>query len=705
MKLALFAEGVGPAEAMIIDNAKANGHEVSIFRPADNFWLTFARGRAPQVHPQVFQTIATLPSSIIRRTEIQRALETLEVDFVIGTGLAGASVTAATVAGPSASVLFRGDLDFSSARGSLSSAFQMLNDNGTRIFLDDEFEMDKALGKGSRLPHLLNPRPILGRSRVLARRVGKHVGILFDPQLSEESIDIFVDNLKAVVGDEVDEITPLAISSLYSRHEIRRKNSLSDNLHSRLGQFTHLVFLGSSRDAGPVLAALKPDWDKIAVEATVGMRGLCERIGFTNLARGVRLVQVTADVLHQPETDLGDLPPAIEDSSNEVSRDFAQELFERWAKPVSWDYEELAALQSDQPLNVFYSVGSLSDDSSGARPQRVRNMAREMEKLGPTIRMFSTGNNTARRSRLVSQALAKGRKAGVFYGENSTSPLAEEDVLEDLVSTISKFRAAGGQTAWFVRDMHWLEEKFDIWTDSKRAALVRSGRRELERLESVVEVLAAPSKDSGEGFNEMLKEHNHQAIDWLPLPPGVALENVPEGRTAIKREGTTLLYAGGIGDIYGMDNYLEAAAKLAQEGYFLDFVVRAREVDSLFARLHELGLKDDSAVRIIHADLENYIPRTELCIGTILLDSDYARFAFPYKTMSMIERRFPILTYADMSIASFVEEASVGVKCERSVESIMDGVKRIESSDHNFTFEEAQKLNSWGERLRSVFQS
>lgn len=703
MKLALFAEGVGPVEAMILDNAKMNGHEVSVFRPADSAWVTFAAGRAPDPElSKVVHTLNSVPAALTRKTLVDRALDRLGAEFVLGVGVEGAAYAAATSNVSSASVLYRGDLDYSSRRAEKTAAFALLNNNASLLFMDDEFEMDKALGKDSRLPHLLNPLPIIGNEPVLSRESGIRVGVLHASSLTPEYVETFVHNVQVMLGETRADVTAVPISSMYSRHEIRRKHSLLDNLHSRLGDFTHLVILGTCREAAPVLAAMRPDWDRIVVEGTVGLQQACQRLGFGALGRGIRLVEKLIETIDAVPSNSESV---ICEISAPTNRDYISEIVNRANLILPWDYEELSALESVEPLNIFYSVGAITDNSSGARPQRVRNTALQVMSQGPTIRMFGSGTNTSRRSRLIEEELAAGRQANVFYGENSTSPIVGEQALRGLVSTIQKFGQAGGKSTWFVRDLHWLESSVDAWDVDHRNELITNGSRELELVGSVVDNLAAPSSSAGEGFNQLLSENGFATRTWVSVSPGVATANVPQHAPDYADDGTTLLYAGGIGDVYGMHNYLQAISHLADEGYYLDFIVRATEADSLLEHLHEEGLHDESKVRIIHADLENYLPRTKVCVGTILLDSEYAKFAFPYKTVSMIERGFPILTYSDMGIAEFVEQEKVGVTCERSAEGIAAGVRKIEREMSSFDFVGAQERNSWAERLKAADRS
>src|SRR5699024_9680605 len=146
-------------------------------------------------------------------------------------------------------------------------------------------------------------------------------------------------------------------------------------------------------------------------------------------------------------------------------------------------------------------------------------------------------------------------------------------------------------------------------------------------------------------------------------------QNILDDRALISRDGITLLYTGGISEIYGMELYLSALSQLS-ESVLLDFVVRKPEAAPLREALDRLGLLDTERTRILHTTMDLYRPRTSRTLGMVLLDSRYAKFAFPYKTVTMIERGYPILCFSDMGIADFVTSNRLGCAVERSAEAI-----------------------------------
>lgn len=165
----------------------------------------------------------------------------------------------------------------------------------------------------------------------------------------------------------------------------------------------------------------------------------------------------------------------------------------------------------------------------------------------------------------------------------------------------------------------------------------------------------------------------------------------------------TVVYSGGIGEIYRMDNFLRAVQILNENDFFFDFIVRKDEQSQLEESLLDCGIVIGDRVRLLNVDFEDYVPRTSKAIGVVLLDGDYAKFSFPYKTMSFIEKRFPVLTYDDMAISDFVTDENIGLSCGRSTPNIMDALMKLAvMEDIEFEFDVSQESNSWKSRLAPI---
>lgn len=691
-KVLLLTRGFGPAQAQVYSSLRSAGHVVEIL-DVNGHWL---RGGA---EIPLWMRGYRLRRSPLATGYMMQFIESRKVDQVIAMGLEPGAFAGENIARPFIPWLLRGSLDFSAARIGMGTDFSVLNSSAGRLLLDDEWEMDKASAKGSTVPHLRTPQLLGSGHAVLSRDAQPKVALLHPHDMAVERLEIYRETLAAVLGRTP--VVPVQVESLYRARDLGRDRRLEPTARARLEGYTHAVLLGTSPHYGAVLGTLAGDWPRIAVEQTIGSGNLAGDLGLKNSARGLKLATVVREMVSgEVETAPGvTRHPRLTHDGEDVL-DVLNELM---AISVPPGYEELAAMKSSGPLNVFYSVAGLQDRTNGARPQRIRNMAEAMDEQQPALRIFSSDNGFSRRARALQAMLEKGRPAGLFYGENSTSPIASERAVDQLQRLMDDFRAAGGRSAWFVRDFHWLDT-IDGYLDEDalRDEVTRRGLKELRQIGDRADVLLAPCAESGEGFNRLLTEHGESAREWKPMPPAVAAANVMDAASLDPAEdGTTLLYAGGLNSVYGMDLYLTAIRDQVDE-FLLDFVVREDDVPFLHSLLERHGLADASdRVRIQTMPLDLYRPRTTTCLGMILLDSEYARFSFPYKTVSMIERGFPILCYDDMAIADFVCRLSVGVACARTPEGIRQGIERLTAARAP-GLAEARHTQTWNARVNEL---
>mgnify|MGYP001130131505 CR=1 FL=1 len=688
----LLTRSPGPAEAQVFSSLRNSGHEIHVL-DVNGQW--FRGGKRVPLWMKGYR----LRRSALATSYMTQFIESKGVDRVIALGLEAAAFAAENVVVPFIPWLMRGSLDFSSARTGLADDFAVLNTATDRLLLDDEWEMDKAGAKDSTVAHLLTPLLLGDGQPVLSDDSGTRVALIHPHAMDSERVETYRENLSAALDGA--EAVPVEAESLYRGRDLSRDRLLAPTLRTRLEGYSHAVFVGTSRHYSAVLGSLTGQWDRVIVEETIGNGNLARDLGLPRVARGLR---ISAEL--QRMVAGGSPATVAERTASPRTVDHGDDLLSAldriMERTVARDFEELAALQGTDPLDVFYSVAPLQDRTNGARPQRIRNMAEAFDRPEAAIRLYSSGGGFRRRAEAVHRLIAEGRPIGVFYGENSTSPIASTDAVDDLERLMDEIRQAGGRCAWFVRDLHWLDEVDGYLDDEEmRSELTARGLQELRQIGDRAEMLLAPSEASGDGFNRLLTTHGETAREWVPLPPAVAGANVVDaGDIRPVAEGTTLLYAGGMNSVYGMDDYL-AAVSDGGTGYLLDFVVREEEADYLRTCLGRHGLLDQERVRILTVPLDLYRPRTAACLGIVLLDSDYARFSFPYKTVSMIERGFPVLCYQDMGIADFVREHRVGLGCDRTAESIREGIEQLVADgapglDHTRTSE------TWDHRVRTV---
>src|SRR5699024_510561 len=135
-----------------------------------------------------------------------------------------------------------------------------------------------------------------------------------------------------------------------------------------------------------------------------------------------------------------------------------------------------------------------------------------------------------------------------------------------------------------------------------------------------------------------------------------------------------LVYAGGYGDIYRMDTLVTALRQSTVRPH-VSWFIRAGDMPQLVEDLrHGVSTVDGTSSRrdtvpipAAHVDTDtvpvghsiatteflHFDPRDERSMGLVLLDSDYAKDAFPRKLMSYLEKRIPVAVFDDMGVANF----------------------------------------------------
>lgn len=699
----LLTTGTGPAEGLLLQDLRDSGHVVDVLDVASHAWLRRRPGLAPApLYPWTGTHALRAAGAQIAR-EMRRVTAAGAYDAILASGLGAAGFAARHVEEEFIPLLRRGDLDFSAARRHAEEDFAALTRAVDRLFLEDEWEFDKALSKGSWSAHLRHPRICLAPQTLAplaAEAETPSVVVLHPEHVDADRLAAQMEALQTAV-DTVPgaSLRSLSASALYRTRDLAAGRAFDAVAATRLGGATHVVLVGSSRDHAAVGELLVGTGfaERLVVEDTIGSGAWAAGHPGVRTGRGLRLVTELAAALR------GGLEPhSAVDTVDAGTTDLLSAYRAAMAGRVDRTFEDLAVLRHDGPLDVFFSTSPLEDRTDGARPQRVRNMNDALSEPAAALRLSSVPGVFDRRLRVLDEALAAGRPLGLLYGENSTSPIPVGRVTTALADVMARFSAGGGTSVWFVRDLHWLDEIDGYLEDADaRRDVQERGLAEFDAMAAAADRLAAPSAESGEGFDALLARHGRGPVDWLPLPPAVSPANtVPADAPAIGEEGVTLLYAGGVGGIYGLGQYLTAVGTLDPQ-VRLDFVVRAGECSVLEDLLAEHGLADRPGLRITTVPLEWYVPATRTVVGVVLLGGEYARFSFPYKTMSLIERGYPVLCFADMGIADFLERNRVGLGVARSSEAIRAGIVAL-VRDGAPGMAEAQRSQSWAVRVATA---
>ena len=699
----MITAGFGVAEARLADDARRNGSTMDVIDVQGPSWLRFTGTGRPV---PLFRWIAQWPlrdsSNQVARV-MRRVLERGAYDLILASGLRACGFAGRYLEAEFVPLLWRGDLDFSAARRHSEEDFAAVTRAVDRLFLEDEWEFDKALSKGSWSAHLRHPRRTLPPELLppLAEEFETpRVVVLHPEQVDADRLAAQMEALQTAV-DTVPgaSLRSLSASALYRTRDLAAGRAFDAVAATRLGGATHVVLVGSSRDHAAVGELLVGTGfaERLVVEDTIGSGAWAAGHPGVRTGRGLRLVTELAAALHG-----GPEPHSAVDTVDAGTTDLLSAYRAAMTGRVDRTFEDLAVLRHDGPLDVFFSTSPLEDRTDGARPQRVRNMNDALSEPAAALRLSSVPGVFDRRLRVLDEALAAGRPLGLLYGENSTSPIPVGRVTTALADVMARFSAGGGTSVWFVRDLHWLDEIDGYLEDADaRRDVQERGLAEFDAMAAAADRLAAPSAESGAGFDALLARHGRGPVDWLPLPPAVSPANaVPADAPAIGEEGVTLLYAGGVGGIYGLGQYLTAVGTLDPQ-VRLDFVVRAGERSVLEDLLAEHGLADRPGLRITTVPLEWYVPATRTVVGVVLLGGEYARFSFPYKTMSLIEHGYPVLCFADMGIADFLERNRVGLGVARSSEAIRAGIAALVRGGAP-GMAEAQRTQSWDARVATA---
>lgn len=614
------------------------------------------------------------------------------------------------------SVLLRGELDVSPRYPAQLEAFRTIAASAGRLVLEDPWEMGKAATYGSRVPHLQLPPLGPSGAPVLVGRTPR-VAVL---HAGAELAEALAPGLRAVCDRRGATYELVPVAGLYTAQHLQKGRTLADVLRERLGSFTHVVVTGDHRDTSAVLGTLAAQPDRVVVEGTLSSTALVHRLPGVALARGTALVDRLDRALETWEPGPAPEPEAAtrrllrragarfgrgrDDAAEAVAPSPVPAWFTGLAaRDLPWYHEELwdGSLPPGD-LDVYVTVAPVENRANGARPQRVRNMAEAFVQAGPTIVLRPDTPLLDRRIPFLERLLADGWRPRTVYGESSTSPMATVDMIDRVAGVLDRLGAAGARRAWFVRDLHWLSE--EVPGGPASSELVERGLHELRALAEVTEVFLGPNDGSAAEWESLLSPHGVTHRRWAGLPPALHPDNVCDiGRLAEQEQGLTMLYAGGIGGFYKQDVFMAAVAELSSDdGLRLDLVVPATEVDALRSQLEQAGVSSDAAVRVIVQDLSWYLPVTRDVVGVVLFDGKYAAHAFPFKTVSMLERGLHVLCFDEMAVADFLRPYDAGLLCDRDAGSVVDAVRAYRQRHDRIPVAALLEDESWGARVRQV---
>lgn len=641
------------------------------------------------------------PTHFLRTKFLADFLQNHKIDRVVAVGLEASYLALQWRLELEVHVIINvGDLDFSSRRKGHASKLRLVLNRATRLLLSDAWEMDKAVGHGSKIPHHLLPNFVLSGDKVLSTDPAvKRIALITPPEMPSSDVEELDHKLQVMAEEHGYTVQCFSTTELYSTVDLELGRGLQGTFRYRIGHCSHAVVAGDSRDMGTIISALASQPASLVVAASITNTYSAQRSGFEVVGQGIAAVVDRARrMIRDAPAESIDKPPAIDP----VDQAAALDALAKRRDP--WFFEELIPAESDD-FQVFLTVAPLENRSNGARPQRIRNMASAMDALGPTVRVTPNPQVLERRTAFIAWLLEHGFIPTFFYGENSTSPMESYDAIAQVSRLIEQLGAHGAATGWFVRDLHWLSEERQFMTtdDPTTKSFVDRGLYELNSMSHVVDTLFSPDDQSTKEFQRLLDRRTAGTYSWAALPPGTNPHNFVTGDAA-PTERITFVYSGGIGGFYGMDTFLEAVSIAGLDRFNVDFVIREEDRASLSALLDQHVLSsEDGRIRTLTIDFEDYIPRPGLAIGIVLLDGEYASAAFPYKTMSLLERDYPILAFENMAIVPFIEANDAGYALPRDAKKLAQFfLKLSEMQPTGRSNVWAREANTWLSRVQQA---
>ena len=693
MNVLVVVNRIGPLVGLVLGEVEAFGYTPLVLNVRERKLY----GASSPV-PAWLNADGDLPSA----EWFERLRDDLGIGHVIGIGIwpslfAAKNFERRTVV----SVLQPGELDFSQRRNKAKLlAFEQLSGSTAGLVFLNEWEMSKAASLGSTAPHFLWNLADSASNIDMLDETSDVVGVVVDTDESTASVldvEEAVGKLGEALEPEGKKVRVVSSNSFFWYKDFTMGRSFRNVLRLRGKEFSSLFFVGG-------------DADSLAVAAShSGIEGRCfaaERIEMRLLARNQSSISVfgldklTHEYVHKTAVEHS---PAIKFHSHGRSLfSIIEQIIE---KDFPWYWEDYGDFDE---FSLYFSVAAVENRSNGARPQRIRNFYLEMAENWVTLQMGLTMNFLGRRFRLVEDWLNSGKHCSLIYGENSTNPVQNRDViiqvyrLVDLASAVSRT-----PSLWFVRDLHWLDS--GMFPDGPSEIVLRSGVFELTRLNDSFGSFVAPSLESKSMFETLLEPKCQVAFVDDELPPGLtksacALVHGPQA-------GITFVYSGGIGSAYQMDSYLEAVASTILDeasssigiGHvYFDFIVRQQEQQQLIDQLEDLGIADSPSIRVLNREFNGYRPLTEKACGVLLLESDYGKGAFPYKSVSYLEKGFKILCFKDSPVNRLFGPLGVTFATGYESAEVTAAMTRAAADVKDVCWQDVWNKHSWANRLKAI---
>lgn len=348
---------------------------------------------------------------------------------------------------------------------------------------------------------------------------------------------------------------------------------------------------------------------------------------------------------------------------------------------------------------VFHAPYPLDPAPTSASRQRPNKMLAAFAENGHQVhRITGTPFQRALAYRDVRRRVAAGQTLDFLYSENSTQPNVLASSLKRGIAPLLEARILwycdrhGIPFGQFYRDVYWRFAEQQASVPQPRLLLMQLAyRADLLALRFSRAHLFLPSLP-------MAPIVPFAANRSSALPPGAPVHDSPSPR------GLELLYVGGVGSGYALDEGLRALQQVEQAT--LTMVVRPDEWATHRARYEPL-LSD--RVTVLHAgsdELQEIYDRASACLLLVAPDG-YRRFAVPLKLYEYLGYGKPTLASQGTLAGDLVEEMGTGFTVPNSAEDITALLQRL-AADPSLLESAAERAraarlqHTWAMRARTV---
>ncbi|MFV0427753.1 MAG: hypothetical protein ACK5KU_12070 [Beutenbergiaceae bacterium] len=687
--------------------------------------------------PAWTQSLHSWRSPFFAARSLQDRLAALEDPIVITLGAEAGYLAAGALADfPFMAALYSTELDVSVRRKARAHTATTVVKSASKLLLETPWEMGKAASLGSRSPHLQLPLTPVWQVPILSTGTADTSAgdiLVVSADLADDAHT--VEHLRELARQyRPPHAAPTRVTHRSVQQLIESDGSslvnLTDTLRNQFGRFSHVVIFGDHPTHISLMRVLAAQPDRVIVASTLNGDYAADALGIRSL-RGQRLLTHLVDeIFTQGRSTRKTLAAGIRSAARRLPRgrgwvqrnvvdrleppfeprrlpvpppgDLVQPLLAEIRRATPWYYEQLWSTPPPS-IDVFCTVAPIEDRSNGARPQRIRFMADAFGRQGATLAIHLTKAALSRRQLLLEDLVDQGVQVGTMYGESSTSPMVDDQLIEAVGALITSARSAGAASSWFIRDLHWLtDEQVRGYHPSQE--LRARGLREIRMLIRTAGTLVAPNQASAAAFRNALAAAGVSSEHWRTLPPGFSEESAGSISRFGRHRGTTFVYTGGMSDFYRQDTFLRAFRNVSKHHHTarLDLVVRPAEAASVNEALERAQLQGSAQVRLINETFDSYLPTTRASIGVIFLEGEYAGHSFPFKTMAMLQRGLAILCFDDMAIADYVTDLGVGMTCGRSVSDVEQLLTRALRRRPMVDPHRLAQTQSWDARVRTL---